>query len=341
MKIKQLLDINKENEKTALLKRNIRNSFVGQDDAVNAVLELLERIHSGLVPIGRPIGSALFLGPTGTGKTMLVETLANALFGDERAYVHVDCGEYQHSHEIAKLVGSPPGYLGHRETPPYLTESTIMKYKSNNYPIGIVLFDEIEKASDALWHLLLGVLDKARLQLGDNSNTDFSKVLVLMTSNAGSQELYNLVNGGIGFPTIDTDKIDNKRMSHVSIEAAKKKFTPEFINRIDKIVAFNSLTEEQNKEIVTLEIRRLQKQLFYVPKKINLHVTNTVKDAILKEGYDPKYNGRSIRRTIEKNIQFPISKIMSSDQLTETLSEILVDYNDGKYEFYKVNIKDE
>src|SRR2546428_5266962 len=221
----------------------LRQRVVGQDRAVRQLARVYQVYTAGLSTAGRPIANLLFLGPTGSGKTHLVEMAAEVLFGDLHAVVKVDCGEFQHSHEIAKLIGSPPGYLGHRETQPLITQEVLEQHFSEKLKISLVLFDEIEKASDALWQLLLGVLDKATLTLGDNRRVDFSRSLIFLTSNLGSQEMTALMTGSIGFSSGDhagEEELDQK-IYRVATAAAKRKFSPEFMNRIDKVIVFRSL----------------------------------------------------------------------------------------------------
>jgi len=177
----------------------LRRKIVGQDEAVQAVVDLYQVFRAGLNSPGRPVGNLLFLGPTGAGKTRVVEATAEVLFGDPRAVIKVDCAEFQHSHEIAKLIGSPPGYLGHRETHPLITQEALAQYHTEKLKISFLLFDEIEKASDALWQLLLGILDKATLTLGDNRRVDLSQTMIFMTSNLGGVEITELMTGGLGF----------------------------------------------------------------------------------------------------------------------------------------------
>src|SRR5690242_4474117 len=177
----------------------LRRRVVGQDAAIEKAVEIYQMFLAGLNPQGRPVGNLLFLGPTGSGKTRVVEAMSEALFGDARACIKIDCAEFQHSHEIAKLIGSPPGYLGHRETHPLLTQEALNQWHTEKLKLSILLFDEIEKASDALWQLLLGILDKATLTLGDNRRVDLSQCIIIMTSNLGAGEMSNLVEGGMGF----------------------------------------------------------------------------------------------------------------------------------------------
>src|SRR5579859_645009 len=223
----------------------IRRRIVGQDAAVEKVVEIYQMFLAGLNPPGRPVGNLLFLGPTGSGKTRVVESMAEVLFGDPRACIKVDCAEFQHSHEIAKLIGSPPGYLGHRETHPLLTQEALNQWHTDKLKLSILLFDEIEKASDALWQLLLGILDKATLTLGDNRRVDLSQCIIIMTSNLGAGEMNELMNGGLGFATSQKpEQLDPKldeKITRTAQEAARRKFSPEFMNRIDKIVVFKTL----------------------------------------------------------------------------------------------------
>jgi DNA polymerase III delta prime subunit len=193
----------------------IGRRVVGQERAVRKLASLYQIFHAGLTDPARPIGTMLFLGPTGWGKTHVVEASAEVLFGDRNAVIQIDCAEFQHSHELAKLIGSPPGYLGHRETSPLLSQENLYKYRTEQDSISLVLFDEIEKASDAFWQLLLGILDKGTLTLGDNRRVDFTKALVFMASNLGARQMSKLITGSIGFtPTADAkmaaDDLDQK-----------------------------------------------------------------------------------------------------------------------------------
>src|SRR5438105_3032780 len=203
---------------------------------------------AGLNSPGRPVGNLLFLGPTGSGKTRIVEAAAEILFGDARAVIKVDCAEFQHSHEVAKLVGSPPGYIGHRETQPVLTQQAIDRCQTDKLKLTFVLFDEIEKASDAVWQLLLGILDKATLTLGDNQKVDLSRTVVVMTSNLGTVEMNRLTSGTIGFvaPAQGALRASNldRELRRVAVDAAKRQFSPEFMNRIDKVIVFRTLAED-------------------------------------------------------------------------------------------------
>src|SRR5512142_2394356 len=211
----------------------LRRRIVGQEAALEKVVEIYQMFLAGLNAPGRPVGNLLFLGPTGSGKTRVVESIAEALFGDARACIKIDCAEFQHSHEIAKLIGSPPGYLGHRETHPLLTQEALNQWFTEKLKLSILLFDEIEKASDSLWQLLLGILDKATLTLGDNRRVDLSQCIIIMTSNLGAAEMNGMMNGTLGFAQTpaEMDARFDQKIDRTAVEAARRKFSPEFMNR--------------------------------------------------------------------------------------------------------------
>jgi ATP-dependent Clp protease ATP-binding subunit ClpB len=297
----------------------LRRRIVGQDLAVDKVVEIYQMFLAGLNPPGRPVGNLLFLGPTGSGKTRVVESVSEALFGDPRALIKIDCAEFQHSHEIAKLIGSPPGYLGHRETHPLLTQEALNQWHTDKLKLSILLFDEIEKASDALWQLLLGILDKATLTLGDNRRVDLSQCLIVMTSNLGAAEMSDLVGGGMGFgpksPFVDT-KLDEK-MTRTAQDAARRKFSPEFMNRIDKVVVFKTLRPEHLEQILEIELGMVQQRILQATgnNQFVFSCTPPVKQFLLKEGTDPKYGARHLKRAIERHIVFPLANLVATSQV--------------------------
>jgi ATP-dependent Clp protease ATP-binding subunit ClpB len=228
------------------LETKLHRLVIGQEEAIHEIVRTYQTYLAGFSREGRPIGNFFFLGPTGTGNTRVVEATAEALLGNPRAIIKVDCGEFQHSHEIAKLIGSPPGYLGHRETHPMLAQEVLNQHHTDSLKLSFVLFDEIEKASDALWNLLLGILDKATLTLGDNRKVDFSNALIFMTSNIGAAEMSSLESPKLGFHVSTPDDSNYAptladKVSRAGIQAARRKFTPEFLNRLDKIVVFRAL----------------------------------------------------------------------------------------------------
>src|ERR1700676_3172825 len=228
----ELLNQNKKGREAEALENKLRRLVVGQDDAIHQIVRAYQTHQAGLSPAGRPIGNFLFLGPTGSGKTRIVEATAESLLNDSRSVIKIDCAEFQHSHEIAKLIGSPPGYLGHRETHALLSQEALNRHHTDKVKLSLVLFDEIEKASDSLWNLLLGILDKGVLTLGDNRKVDFSSAIVFFTSNLGAAEMFSLSNPRLGFhsPALEDAGLNEKRgaqISRIGVEAARRKFTPE------------------------------------------------------------------------------------------------------------------
>src|SRR6266545_116616 len=297
--------------------------IVGQERAVRRMSGLYQIFLAGMNPPNRPIGTLLFLGPTGSGKTRVVEAAAEVLFGDANAVIKIDCAEFQHSHEISKLIGSPPGYLGHRETSPLLSQENLDRFKTEETPLSLVLFDEIEKASDALWNLLLGILDKGTLTLGDNRRVDFSRCVIVMTSNLGAREMSELVDGGIGFTSAQrshglTDwgnKIDEK-IQRTAVQAACRNFSPEFMNRIDKVVVFHSLNEHHLRQILELELSALQDRIMSSANtKFVFHCSDAVKEMLLREGVDYRYGARHLKRSIERLLVLPISNLLATGQV--------------------------
>jgi ATP-dependent Clp protease ATP-binding subunit ClpA len=297
----------------------LRRRIVGQDQAVEKVVEIYQMFLAGLNPPGRPVGNLLFLGPTGSGKTRVVEAMAEALFGDARACIKIDCAEFQHSHEIAKLIGSPPGYLGHRETHPLLTQEALNQWHTETLKLSILLFDEIEKASDSLWQLLLGILDKATLTLGDNRRVDLSQCIIIMTSNLGAGEMSNMVDGGLGFSrkALQVDAAFDDKINRTAVEAARRKFSPEFMNRIDKSVVFRTLRSEHLQQILEIELGMVQQRIL-LASAVNQFVfscTPKVKSFLLHEGTDPKYGARHLKRAIERHIVFQLANLVATGQI--------------------------
>jgi ATP-dependent Clp protease ATP-binding subunit ClpA len=314
-----VLDPNRRSNDAKEFDNALRRKIVGQDQAVEKVVEIYQMFLAGLNPPGRPVGNLLFLGPTGSGKTRVVEALAESLFGDARACIKIDCAEFQHSHEIAKLIGSPPGYLGHRETHPLLTQEALNQWHTDKLKLSILLFDEIEKASDSLWQLLLGILDKATLTLGDNRRVDLSQCIIIMTSNLGACEMTGLVDGGMGFATraAEVDSKLDEKISRTAIDAARRKFTPEFMNRIDKVVVFKTLRAEHLTQILEIELGMVQQRILQAAgaNQFVFTCTQKVKEFLLSEGTDPRYGARHLKRAIERNIVFPLANLVATGQV--------------------------
>jgi ATP-dependent Clp protease ATP-binding subunit ClpA len=317
-----LLDATVTGTKAKDLEAKLHRLVIGQEEAIHEIVRTYQTYVAGLSPEGRPIGNFLFLGPTGTGKTRAVEATAEALLGNPRAVIKIDCGEFQHSHEIAKLIGSPPGYLGHRETHALLSQEALNQYHTENVKLTFVLFDEIEKASDALWNLLLGILDKGTLTLGDNRKVDFSNALIFMTSNIGASEMSSLVSPKLGFHVSTPDDSNcaatlTAKVSRTGIEAARRKFTPEFLNRLDKIVVFRSLGNEELNRIIDIELEGVQQrvQAASAGKPFLINVTSSARKFLLTEGIDLRYGARPLKRAIERLLVHPLSNLMASGQI--------------------------
>jgi ATP-dependent Clp protease ATP-binding subunit ClpA len=315
------LDPDQKSPRAQEFEEKLSTRIVGQERAVRRMSGLYQIFLAGMNPLNRPVGTMLFLGPTGSGKTRVVEAAAEVLFGDPGAVIKIDCAEFQHSHEIAKLIGSPPGYLGHRETSPMLTQENLDRYHTEETKLSLVLFDEIEKASDSLWQLLLGILDKATLTLGDNRRVDFSHTMVVMTSNLGAREMSELISGGMGFVPTQGGKNPNdsevdQKIYRTAVEAARRKFSPEFMNRIDKVVVFRSLKEHHLRQILELELASVQDRIMRsAGTKFVFQCSDTAKDMLLKEGIDFKYGARHLKRSIERFLVYPLSNLVATAQV--------------------------
>jgi len=315
------LDPDQKSPRAQDFEERLSSRIVGQERAVRRMSGLYQIFLAGMNPPNRPIGTMLFLGPTGSGKTRVIEAAAEVLYGDANAVVKIDCAEFQHSHEIAKLIGSPPGYLGHRETSPMLTQENLDRMHTDEMKVSLVLFDEIEKASDSLWQLLLGILDKATLTLGDNRRVNFSSSMVIMTSNLGAREMSELISGGIGFApgkgakSIHDTEVDQK-IYRTAVEAARRKFSPEFMNRIDKVVVFRSLKEHHLRQILDLELQAVQDRIMQsAGTKFVFQCSETAKDMLLKEGLDFKYGARHLKRSVERFLVYPLSNLVATGQI--------------------------
>ena len=303
---------------TVEFQRALRAKIVGQDEGVQALVELFQVFTAGLSSPGRPVGNLLFLGPTGSGKTRIVEAAAEILFGSPRAVIKIDCAEFQHSHEIAKLIGSPPGYLGHRETHPLITQEALSANHTEKLKLSFLLFDEIEKASDALWQLLLGMLDKATLTLGDNRRVDLSQTVIFMTSNLGATDITDLVSGGYGFiksGDMPKDNLDQK-VERTAVEAARRKFSPEFMNRLDKMVVFRPLMRNELEAVLDIELGLVQKRVLDTATgKFLFRVTDAGRDFLLQEGTDQRYGARHLKRAIERFVVYPLANLLATQQV--------------------------
>ena len=312
------LDPERRSSQTMEFQASLRAKIVGQEEGVQALVDLYQVFCAGLNSPGRPVGNLLFLGPTGSGKTRIVEAAAEILFGDPRAVIKVDCAEFQHSHEIAKLIGSPPGYLGHRETHPLITQEALAANHTDKLKLSFLLFDEIEKASDALWQLLLGMLDKATLTLGDNRRVDLSQTVIFLTSNLGGGEITELMSGGMGFIQPKDKPVTglDEKVERTAVEAARRKFSPEFMNRLDKVVVFHPLQRTQLEEVLEIELGQVQQRVLETARgQFLFRVTSAARDFLLQEGTDQRYGARHLKRAIERHIVYPLANLLATEQV--------------------------
>ena len=292
--------------------------MVGQDEAVGAVANAVRRARSGLQDPNRPIGSFIFLGPTGVGKTELGKALAEFLFDDESAMIRLDMSEYQERHTVARLIGAPPGYVGFEEGG-QLTEAVRRR------PYAVVLLDEIEKAHLEVFNVLLQILDDGRLTDGKGRTVNFKNVVIIMTSNVGSQWISEL------------GAEDRETMRSKVLQAMRQRFRPEFLNRVDEIMIFNRLTREQLAQIVDIQIGHLEELLS--GKDIRLRVSGEARVALAEEGYDPVYGARPLKRTIQRRIQDSLALYLLRGEFKEG-DVVEVDSVDGEYVFSRARVQE-
>ena len=339
--LRVLLDPTKLGREAETLEDKLKRSIVGQEEAVRQIVDCYQTFVAGMSNPSRPVANFLFLGPTGSGKTRTVEALAEALVGDDRAFIKIDCAEFQHGHEIAKLIGSPPGYLGHRETHPLLSQEMLNQHHTDTCKLSFVLFDEIEKASDALWNLLLGILDRATLTLGDNRRVDFSQAMIFMTSNLGAADMQAMLRPPLGFavppvPGPDPELID--KMGRAGVDAARRRFTPEFMNRIDKVVVFHPLGDAELRRILNLELGYVQDRLrrATAAKALAFKLDGAARGLLLREGTDARYGARHLKRAIERLLVQPMANLIATGQVGEG-DQVLVhaDTRAGRLVFLK------
>ena len=314
------LNPNIRSAETNEFQKALREKIVGQDEGVQALVDLYQVFCAGLNSPGRPVGNLLLLGPTGSGKTRIVEAAAEILFDNPRSVIKIDCAEFQHSHEIAKLIGSPPGYLGHRETHPLITQEALSATHTDKLKLSFLLFDEIEKASDALWQLLLGMLDKATLTLGDNRRVDLTQTVIFMTSNLGGGEITEMMVGGrFGFIKPGDGPLQNfdVKLERTAVEAARRRFSPEFMNRLDKIVVFQPLKHAELEAVLDIELGHVQKRVLDTATgKFLFRVTPAGRNFLLQEGTDQRYGARHLKRAIERYIVYPLANLLATQQVT-------------------------
>jgi len=330
--LSRFLDAEKRSATACQFERALREKIVGQDEAVQALVDIYQVFCAGLHSPGRPVGNLLFLGPTGSGKTRTVEAAAEILFGENRAVIKVDCAEFQHSHEIAKLIGSPPGYLGHRETHPLITQEALAASHREHLKLSFLLFDEIEKASDSLWQLLLGMLDKATLTLGDNRKVDLSQTVIFLTSNLGGSQIADLMHGGMGFiqPKDKATTGLHEKVQRTAVEAARRKFSPEFMNRLDKVVVFHPLKREELDEVLEIELMQVQKRVLdSTTRPFFFRITGEGREFLLEEGTDQRYGARHLKRAIERYVVYPIARLLATTQVHQG-DALVIDHHLGE-----------
>jgi ATP-dependent Clp protease ATP-binding subunit ClpA len=296
----------------------LERRVVGQSAAVRAITPWLDVHQAGLSPEGRPAGVFLLLGPTGTGKTRTVEAIADILHGSPRKLVRVDCGEFALEHEVARLIGAPPGYLGHRETPAYLSRDVLRAQTSPQCELSLLLFDEIEKAAPSLTRLLLGILDKGLLRLGDNTAVNFEKTLIFFTTNLGAERMSGELNGGFGFAgAMPCDEnARERRIQKIGLRAVRKRFSPEFVNRIDSIVAYAPLSRASLESIMDLLLAELQDHLDkrLGIRSFRLNVGVRARAFLLSAGTSAEYGARELKRTVQRSIVQPLASLIASGQ---------------------------
>jgi DNA-binding NtrC family response regulator len=301
---------------TAVLSQKV----VGQPAATRVIVPYIQMFQAGLAPEGRPVGIFLLLGPTGTGKTKTVEALAEVLHGSQKNLLKVDCGEFQMEHEVAKLIGAPPGYLGHRETQPMLTQQKLNSVTSERCSLSLVLFDEIEKAAPSMTRLLLGVLDKGVLRLGDNSTVNFERSLVFLTSNLGAREMMKEINPEFGFQSAQqrTDRTElTSKLQNIALGSVRKRFSPEFVNRIDCIITYQPLTPESLSAILDIQITDLQNHVNtrLGNRSFMLEVPFEARQFLLQKGTSTEYGARELNRTIHRSLTQPLATLVATGQL--------------------------
>jgi ATP-dependent Clp protease ATP-binding subunit ClpA len=298
---------------------SLSRKLVGQPVAIATIVPYVQMYRAMLAPEGRPAGVFLLLGPTGTGKTKTVEALAEVLHGSAKKLLKVDCGEFQMEHEVAKLLGAPPGYLGHRETQPMLTQQKVNGASSESSDLSILLFDEIEKAAPSMTRLLLGILDKATLRLGDNATVNFEKTMIFLTSNLGASNISRELRPDFGFksfvPRPAADKL--AKLQAIGMTAVRKNFSPEFLNRIDAFVAYQPLNYEALMEILDQQIRELQEHL---DRRLGantffLEVPQRARRFLLERGTSEEYGARELKRTLLRGLIQPLASLLAAGEI--------------------------
>lgn len=301
----------------------LTSRVIGQRQAMEQIVPYVQMHRAGLAAEGRPVGVFLLLGPTGTGKTKTVEALADALHGSEKSVLKVDCGEFQMEHEVAKLIGAPPGYLGHRETQPMLTQQKLSGVTSEGSNLSLVLFDEIEKAAPSMTRLLLGVLDKAVLRLGDNSSVNFERAMIFLTSNLGAAAMRKQLCPDFGFESLveppgeAASRGSLAKLASIGMGEVRRRFSPEFINRIDAVITYQPLSAESLSAILDQQIAALEKhiRLRLDERAFVLEVAEDARALLLKLGTSPEFGARELKRTILRKLTQPLAAMVEAGRI--------------------------
>jgi ATP-dependent Clp protease ATP-binding subunit ClpA len=308
--------------------------LVGQPEAIEIIVPYVQMHQAGLAPEGRPLGVVLLLGPTGTGKTRTVEALAEVLHGSNKNLLKVDCGEFQMEHEVAKLIGAPPGYLGHRETQPMLSQAKVNAVASDNSDISLILFDEIEKAAPSMTRLLLGILDKATLRLGDNTTVNFERSMIFLTSNLGSQSIQRASRPDFGFEAMLPVAPQNAhgKLQNIGLGAVRRKFSPEFINRIDSVITYHPLNRAACEVIldqIMIEFARLIQTRLGM-RGFRLMYSPAARNQILDLGVSLEFGARELKRTVQRNFIQPVAALVSQGQIPAGCT-VMLDAKNGEF----------
>ncbi len=313
--------------------KSLSRKLIGQPAAIETIVPYVQMHRAMLAPEGRPAGVFLLLGPTGTGKTKTVEALAEVLHGSPKKVLKVDCGEFQMEHEVAKLMGAPPGYLGHRETQPLLTQQKVNGASSESCDLSIVLFDEIEKAAPSMARLLLGILDKATLRLGDNTIVNFEKTLIFLTSNLGAADMGKELRPGFGYGSFvpRTEGDQSPKLQNIGLLAVRKAFSPEFINRLDGVVTYQPLDQEALSAILDMQVQELQQHMDkrLGPETFHLEVSARSRRFLLERGTSVEYGARELKRTLQRLLIRPLASLLSAGDISPG-TNVRVDLNARK-----------